>query len=237
MKTATVVFVFVVFFAVVLSGCATAKAPDVQHEDAANRQIVKPANIERKAEIVNAKIQHFSESELDKIDHFLDLLYQVNGDPFSEIFVLVVTREMEFPPQLNEIMSNHPKLNTLPRDPSLLILVESPRVRGVWNIFLKVAGSYIGEKNDVFSWMPTQFEWNKYMDLKANNLEKKDPEEAFIILFNKANEDLNPTLIAPVEGEHLPFEQQWDWERLPGNMDMYVPLATNNETFTEYFKQ
>jgi hypothetical protein len=236
-----VAVLLVLLSALVLSGCATPQAPSVQVKPVSehNREVVAPINTQSMTEIVTAKLSGLTETELRKVNSFLDYLWEVSADPRKEkeIMVMVVKKKVEFPPFLDEIMSKHPKLNKLPRDPSTLYLVESPRVPGVQNIFIKVPGSYVGDKNNVFTWMPDAAEWRKYMDLKANKLEKKSHEDAFLILFAKANELLSPALIAPVEGEHLPFEQQWDWSRIPGNIDMYIPLATNNKILTKFFKQ
>jgi hypothetical protein len=154
--------------------------------------------------------------------------------------VMVVETDMEFPPLLDEMMKKHPKHNQLPRDPSTLYVVESARAPGVKNVFIKVPASAVGEQDGVYDWMPSLQEWQKFVDLKLNKLQGKTPEEAFLVLFAKANERLNPELIAPVEGKHLPPEKQWDWSRMPHpkavpSKCMYVPVATVTGPLAEFF--
>lgn len=237
--------VLIALSALVLSGCAgTTQAPSVQVKSVKehNQEVVAPVNTQSRIEIIKAKLSSFAEKDLEKINNFVDSLWAVKADSNKEIMVMVVEKDMEFPPLLDEIMSKHPKLNSLPRDPSTLVVVESPRAPGVRNVFIRVPASAMGDQDDVFAWMPDATEWMKFIDIKANKLEGKEPQVAYLILFAKANERLNPELIDPVKGgANLPPEkQEWDWNNMPhpktlGNKWMLVPLATVRGQLTVFF--
>ncbi len=201
---------FLTFF--LLTGCAAQVQQNNHVSDALH---TLEAHVCNKVQALDDKVL------LRSVNDFIDKLWEVKAS--GEEITIIAYKKNSFPDFLENILSNHPRLNTLPRDPKTLIILESTRTPGVKNVFIRVPAEYVNTTECAKDWMPE----NWAIDLKRNNLLENDVQKAYLTLFWMGNIKTNPELITSIK------ESGWEWEKMIHPKDtaskcMFIPLATLN---------
>jgi len=222
-----------------LSSCATAPtstvkrvkdmvpSPPPEEESKSSDEEVLLRNLE-------TKLRRLNYNALVATNTFIDAQWEMKADPTLQLVVLTVKKD-GFPTFLEGILQSHKNLRKVPREKSALVVLESEKNPGVFNIFIVVPAEYMREGDSITDWMPDMATWVKYVDLEANLLADRPPEEAFLSLFWMVNKVKNPELINVVESNN------WDWRKMPNPKDteikiMCIPIGTLNQITKELVK-
>jgi len=227
MKTHSFICLF--FVATLLSGCATTQ-PKTRIDRIPEHNGVRQSNLsntEGFKQAIATKLKGLAEKDLQQVSSFIDSLWEIKGTG-KQLVVAVIEEKVEetqkFPAEIAAIMSRHPKLNALPRNPSTLFILER-KTTGVRNIFLRVPASAMGAQDTLALWAPKEEDWVKYVDARANQMTGKSVTQQFLTLFWAGNEKFNPELTQSLEA------QGFNWGRMvhPGKTKqsaMLIPIAT-----------
>lgn len=228
-----------IFFIVFLSSCASSRHVNTLNT---SETLLSKENNDVKVlrEVVYEKIEKIDNfADLHNLDNFLSHQQRIKST--GKKLIITSVNDSDFPFFLEKVFVSNAKLDGLSRVKANLVTIPSTKMPGVINLFVKVSAEEIGEKWDIFDWIPPEETWQKFVDAKANNIIEREVgnvsfvKQQFLSLFYYGNLDYNLELLAPV------IASGGAWTEMPHPKDtepkaMLIPIATTNEAMLTYIK-